>query len=240
MVYAKAVPARFDGDPRRRAMLAKVHIAPKQLGMDDESYRALLRRVTGQITARDCDNRQLEALIAEFTRLGFRAVASPRRAGRPKPADHPVARKARAMWISLGLLCAVRHPEEPALEAFARRQLGCERFQWANQSQADRIIEALKAMAERHGWQQSLAGLSREHHVHALKARLCDAILAKLHREAIVPTDWKLGKAAWELCGIGDPGEYLFETDEFDAMARGLGSILREQGGEDAFREIGR
>ena len=37
----------------KKAQLAKVHIAKQQLGMDDDSYRALLARVAGVKSAKD-------------------------------------------------------------------------------------------------------------------------------------------------------------------------------------------
>ncbi|SCW61588.1 Mu-like prophage protein gp16 [Sphingobium faniae] len=226
-------------DPQRRALIAKVHIAPKQLGMTDEDYRAVMHRVTGQMSARDCTVPQLQALVDEFARRGFTTKAcAPNRKGAPRRADHPMARKARAMWISLGLLCAIRDGSEPALEAFARRQTGCERFQWVNQSQSDRLIEALKAMAERHGWTQALPRLAKVHHVHALKGRLCEAILAKLVRAGVVPSHWGLGRAAWELCKLSDPDQHLFATEDYDRIAHALGRVLRAEGGASAFDEV--
>lgn len=228
MVVA-AVPARFAPNPRRRAMIAKVHIVSKQAGMTEEDYRATMRRVTGKVSAADCSDGQLEALLAVFSAKGFGSGIKPKKSGQPARADHPVARKARAMWISLGLLCAIEDPSEAALEAFAARQLGCAKMQWMNQAQADRLIEALKAMAERHGWGQSLAGLAKIHHVHALKRGLCDAILVKLKREALVPVGYGLGAAAWTLCRLSDPEQVLFNTAELDAIANGLGRELRDR-----------
>ena len=234
-----ATAARFTPDAQRRALLAKVHIAPKQLGMTEEDYRAVLRRVTGQCSAGQCNVTQLQALIEEFRRRGFSTQAPrPNRDNAPRRADHPVARKARAMWISLGLVCAIRQSEEAALEAFARRQMDCEKLQWANQAQGDRIIEALKQIAERHGWTQSLAGLSKVHHVHALKGRLCEAILFKLKRAAIVPSHWRLGEAAWNLCRLSDPDQHVFATEEYDRIANALGRVLRAKGGAGAFGEV--
>ncbi len=240
--------AGFAANPRRRALLAKVHIAPKQLRMDDDSYRAVLLRETGQISASQCTEAQLETLVKAFERLGFRAVAAARPGGRSgsKPgaarrADHPVARKARAMWISLGYLCAIDDPKEGALEAFAKRQLGCSTLQWANQAQGDRLIEALKAIAERHGWEQSLAGIGKAHHVHALKVRLAQAILAKLKRAAIVPAEWSLAVAALKLCGIGaqdDGFEPVFATEQLDLVNASLGAKLRAHGGVSAFAPV--
>lgn len=237
--------ARNLADPRRR-LIAQIHIAPKQIGMDEGDYRALLRRVTGCSSSADMTIAQLEAVLAEFRRLGFSTQARTPVAraahARPglsrRPADHKVARKAQALWRSLGLLCAVRNPSPEALEVFVCRQLDCAVFQWANQSQGHKLIEALKAMAERHGWSQSLAKLDPVHHVFALKRGLADAILAKLKACAIVPGQWSLGKAAWELAGLGDPDEVRFDESELDRINKALGAILRARGGDAAFEQV--
>ena len=51
--------ARFAPDPRRRAMIGKVKIAQKELGLDEDTYRALLSRVVGRSSAADCTEAQL-------------------------------------------------------------------------------------------------------------------------------------------------------------------------------------
>lgn len=162
----------------RRAMLAKVHLAAKDLALDEDARRDVLERVTGRRSSADCSDAQLDAVIAEFKRLGWKpkvaggAEPAQRRAGRPPAASHPVALKARAMWISLWNLGVVRNGAESGLEAFAKRQLGVDRLQWADQAQGFRLIEALKAMAERAGWSQDLTLVKPERHVWSLKARL--------------------------------------------------------------------
>lgn len=226
--------ARYAPNPRRRALLAKVHIAPKQLGMTDDDYRAVLLRETGRLSAKQCTDGELEKLLAAFGRKGFTSTA--RRPGKPARADHPVARKARALWISLGHLCAIRQTSEQALEAFARRQLGCERLQWANQAQADSLIEALKDMGERHGWQQSSRGLAKAHYVHALWVRLCDAILVKLKRAGLAAEGWTVEDAAFRLAGIR-VGPVMV-TIEAQHVAEALGRHLRAHGGAGAFAEV--
>lgn len=143
-----------------RPMLAKVQIARKDLALDEDTYRAVLERLTGQRSAAGLDDRQLERVLAEFRAKGWKPKVAANRgaqpADRPTPrrADHPVAKKARALWISLHRLGVIDNPSDQALEAFAKRQLGCERLQWANQRLGFRLIEALKAMAERAGWEQ--------------------------------------------------------------------------------------
>lgn len=176
--------------PARRAMLAKVHLAGKELGLDDEARRDVLERVTGHRSSSACTDAQLDAVLTEFKRLGWKpktAASNPsaRTGAARAPAAHPVARKARALWISLHQLGAVRDPGERALEAFGRRQLGVDKLQWADQSQGYRLIEALKAMAERAGWSQDLALVKPERQVWSLKARLVQRQAEVLERPAI-------------------------------------------------------
>lgn len=225
---ARGAPARFDPTAQhRRAMLAKVHIAKAQLGLCDDDYHAVVLRETGRTSAGDCTQPELERLIRAFEARGFSAKARTPSARRKAPAaaDHPMARKARAMWISLGLLGAIGDSSERALEAFARRQLGCDRLQWANQSQASKLIEALGAIAERHGWRQSTKDLPRNAVALALKRRLCEALLGKLWTAGLVPADWSIDRAAYELAGIEI--ELLFAGPEtLDLVARSFGGVL--------------
>lgn len=150
--------------PRRSAspLLAKVHIAKKDLRLSDEHYRDVLERITGQRSAAGLSDAQLIAVLKHFEGEGFKpkvitgakdATRSAPKSGRRR-ADHPVARKARALWISLHQLGVVENGSEAALEAFAKRQLGVDALQWADQSQAEPLIKGLKAMAERAGWSQ--------------------------------------------------------------------------------------
>ena len=55
----------------RNLQLSKIHIAKKDLGLDDETYRALLVRVAGVRSAKDLNPRQTGAVLAEFARLGW-------------------------------------------------------------------------------------------------------------------------------------------------------------------------
>lgn len=150
----------------RRAAVTKVQIARRDLQLDDATYRAMLERITGRTSSADCSDAQLGRVLDEFRAKGWTPkVVAGGRTSRPArktpPAASPVAKKARALWLSLHHLGVVREPSETALEAFARRQLGVDRLHWADQSQGYRLIEALKAMAEREGWSQDTSGRPR-------------------------------------------------------------------------------
>lgn len=231
-VHANAAPAQFDrASTHRRSMLAKIHVAKKQLALADDDYRQILLQETGRNSAGDCTEAELERTLNRLQSLGFKPLAKkPRTAASTRPAQHPVARKARALWISLYHLGAVRSPAEPALEAFAKRQLGCEKLVWAKQSDGFKLIEALKAMATKHGWPQvDPNGCSFS--VRELNERLCTAILWKLKGMDEVPSDWTIDTAAFRLCGIETGAEGPMGAEAYQRLAKALGDKLRAAGG---------
>lgn len=224
---ATAHKATFNAsDQRRRSLLAKVHVAKKELRLSDDDYAAILIDVVKTDSAGKCTVPQLEKLVEAFKAKGFTPKpATGGRRGNPAVADHPAARKARAMWISLYLLKAIDDPSERALESFACRQLGCDKLQWANQSLTYRLVEALKAIAERHGWDQSVAGLPSNAVAINLKRRLCIAILAKLKEAGLAVADWDVDRAAYVFAGV--EVQLIFASAEtLDLVARQLGAVL--------------
>lgn len=178
------------------AALAKLHIAKKELALHDDDYRAILTRETGQASARGLSEAQIGKVLDVLKGMGWtprvlkqrsdstnlnvlnggkEAAKTPLKGRRT--AEHPTAKKARALWISLWRLGVVRNRSDAALEAFAARQLKCERLIWADQQQMYKLIEALKAMAEKAGWSQDVSGVDPALHTTVLKERL-DALLA--------------------------------------------------------------
>lgn len=221
---APARPARFAADPQRRVMIAKLHLAKKQLAMADDDYRDLLARATGARSAADCSRAQLEAALAEMARLGFTAQPKSAASAARKGAFTPAASKARAMLISLGLMGVIRDSSEKALEAFARRQLGVDRLAWADQAQVYKLIEALKAIANRNGWNQSTEGLADP--VWTLKLRLCEAITARLVEAGIAPAGTALATLAAEALGTGGP-VMMLTHGQLEQLAAALGARLK-------------
>ena len=218
-----ARPAKFDrASQHRRAMIAKIQIARKDLAMAEDDYRQILLDETGEVSLKTLDDSQLDKVLARMKRLGFKPIPT----ARAHPAAHPMANKARALWISLFHLGVVRNRSEEALEAFARRQLGCDKLVWARQSDAYRLIEALKDMAERNGW-------SQQGHPNpvALQERLCIAIVRKLHAAGIVAPNWTLNDAAWHLCGDLLTNDGPVSAERYARLAAALGVKLRSAGG---------
>lgn len=225
-----APKARFNPATQyRRSMIAKIHVAKKQMQIDDDDYRQMIFDATGKTSSANCSDDQLARVIAVLKSKGFAALPVKNTS---RAADHPVAMKARAMWISLYHLGVVHNSSEKALEAFARTQLKVAKLQWADQTQGYKLIEALKAMAERGGWPQKLeAHITRQAAPVVLVKRLCEAILLQLKAKQLAAQDWTLEDAAHRLCGEQPIGIFdAFKIEQWNRLARNLGQILREQG----------
>lgn len=146
----------------KNTLVRLVHTAASQLKLSDDSYRALLERVTGKESSKSCTYAQLNDVMDEFKRLGWKyKKKAPKRAGKRPMADHDQARKIRALWLDLYHIAAVRDPTEAALAAYvermtskrtaAGREAGVEALQWIDSHQADRVIKGLRGWLERKG-----------------------------------------------------------------------------------------
>ena len=125
--------------PERNVLVSRIHIARKELALEEESYRAILRRITGHDSCSKLDAEQLRAVIAEFERLGLRP--------RVRRSVKPHVRKVYAVWGSMAGL--VEDSGRGALHAFVLRQTGISSAEWLDGAQANKVIEGLKAWRKR-------------------------------------------------------------------------------------------
>lgn len=130
-----------------KSVLAKIHVAKKQLAMDDDAYRAMLRSVGGVDSAKDLTSAAADRVLRHLERSGFKPVRKSNARGvaegRPLAGD-PQSTKIRALWLELHRAGVVRNPTEAALAAYVKRQTGVEALQWLSSAQASQLIEALK------------------------------------------------------------------------------------------------
>jgi hypothetical protein len=127
--------------------LAAMHVAKRDLGLDEDDYCAVLERVTGLRSAKAMTPAQQQACVAEFKRLGFGAATSSRPA-----LSGPYVAKLRALWLSAWHLGVARNRDDRALIDFVTRQTGLQALSWVrDQRDAARAIEGLKAWIAREG-----------------------------------------------------------------------------------------
>jgi phage gp16-like protein len=75
-------PAKTTQTPaQRRAALAKIHLGKKQLGLDDDTYRALLHHIAGVSSSKDLSSLGLDNVLAHLQKAGA-VFTPPKKAGR--------------------------------------------------------------------------------------------------------------------------------------------------------------
>ena len=132
-----------------RSTLAAIHVAKKDLGLHDDDYRAMLKREAGVASARDLDGAGARRVMLWFENHGFAGTKSRRGTAGDR---RPIVQKARALWISLWQLDEVADRRDSALDAFARNVTGKDTLHFATNGEAGKVVEALKAWAQRIGW----------------------------------------------------------------------------------------
>lgn len=130
------------GTQLRNAELAQIHVAKKQLALDDDTYRAILWTVGRVRSAGDLDWTGRKQLLEHFKAKGWKPTP-------PKKKPDPVqvgdqADLVRALWRDLHQAEKVREPGEAALGGWLKRNRLPERVEWLDTKQLTRAIEALK------------------------------------------------------------------------------------------------
>lgn len=141
-------PAQANDIKRREIQL--IHIAKGELGMDEDTYRAMLFAVARVRSSSDLDWTGRKKVLDHMKACGFKVKRSPAN----KNAIEPEYRKVRALWTSLHKMGAIEHDTDEAVRAYIKRIVNVDDFRFANGHQARTVIESLKKWIER---------LEREH-----------------------------------------------------------------------------
>lgn len=138
---AKPEPA----DDRRRE-LSLIHVAKAQLGMDDETYRAMLWTVGRAKSSADLDHAGRRRVLDHLKACGFTPKAKPGArnrhiAERPRNFHAP---DRQAQWRKVeALLTAERRPWAYAT-AMAKRMFSVDALEFLHTEQLQRLIAALE------------------------------------------------------------------------------------------------
>lgn len=129
----------LDEDARRRD-LAMIHLAAKQLGMDEDAYRAMLWAVGRVRSAKDLDFAGRQRVKDHLRACGWKPAPARQRKpypGRPANTDRePQLQKIEA------LLTDARRPWSYA-DKMAHRMFGKDRVQFCDPAEWQRLIAAL-------------------------------------------------------------------------------------------------
>lgn len=132
----------------RKGVTAQIHIARKQLGLDEDTYRQMIATVTGgKRSCADCSVAELYQVVHHLKERGFKARPRKRVAEYPGSPHNlgkePMLQKVEALLVELSA------PWSYA-DAIARQQFGIERVAWLKKpEQLKAIIAALDVELEK-------------------------------------------------------------------------------------------
>lgn len=127
----------------RQRLIRIIHVARRELAMDDDTYRAILQRIGNASSSADLDASKLQLVLDHLKACGFKVRPNKKRVSRPL-ASSPSDKKIRAMWLFAHQLGIVRDPSERALAAYVKRLSGVDALQWTDDDQVLKLIESLK------------------------------------------------------------------------------------------------
>jgi phage gp16-like protein len=134
--------------------LAAIHVAKKQLGLDDDTYRAKLSNITGKTSTKDMSEDERQRVLTVFRNEGFAPAGAQRRQNGRQKLSGKFAKKLQALWIAGWNLGIIRDRDDAALVAFVKGRTGLDHVRFLHDAgDARRAIEALK------GWMAREAGV---------------------------------------------------------------------------------
>ena len=144
----------------RTRLIRLLQVGRRSLGLDEETYRALLVQQSGKRSAAALSLQELDKVLEAMKRLGFKpAVKRPVKGGMQKrlsPASGTPVRTAeigviRAIWITMAKHGLLRDGSETALNHYVERQtvrinngVGVAEVAWLSEALAYPVLESLK------------------------------------------------------------------------------------------------
>ena len=119
---------------------ARIHIGKARLGMDDDTYRAFLQRLTGKSSSKDMSTGQRARVLMEMTRLGAF-----------KDARRPLTRQQRAClgkWYELRKRGIVHSKDKSSFNRYIKRYFGKNNLADLSDGETNKLYNMLE------GWLQ--------------------------------------------------------------------------------------
>jgi phage gp16-like protein len=127
---------------------AQIHIAKTQLGIDDDTYRAVLKAATGKTSCKDMGVIDLNKALQAFKDRGFKSKPPKKK---PSKTTATLTDKLIAQWRAMGKDGIVRDASDAALRSYVDRQTSGQfkAPQFCDNYTTIKLIESLKQWQKR-------------------------------------------------------------------------------------------
>ncbi len=128
----------------KKILMAKIHIGKKDLGLDDDTYRDVLWRVTGKRSCSDMTIAQLESVVKDMQSSGFKPKATPKHGKKPDVVKRRknLMSKIEAILADMGLHWNYAH-------GMADSMFQIKRLQFLSDNQLYKVTQALSVHQRR-------------------------------------------------------------------------------------------
>lgn len=120
-------------DPTRTQELGRIHAAARRAGLDDDTYRALLERLTGKRSAGELTPRERWTVLAQLARPGAPVITLER-----------PALVSTAQWKYLLDLASALHWDDRTFAQMTRHITGLDNPAWLDCPSARKLIVGVK------------------------------------------------------------------------------------------------
>ncbi|MCL6612612.1 MAG: regulatory protein GemA [Peptococcaceae bacterium] len=126
-----------------------LHVAARELNLDDDLYREILRQEAGVTSSKNLDPAGFDKVMKRFKQLGFEKSGKPyRRPSHPFGGPNPFAKITEGMMYKIEMLYReIGMTDKKRQIEFNRRV--CKKPWPQSRMEGNQIIEALKSMAAR-------------------------------------------------------------------------------------------
>lgn len=178
-----------------KRLISAVHVGKNQLGMDDDTYRSLLKQVTGKTSTLKMSLWELKKVLEAMKSKGFKYKKTSTRRQSP-PSRGATVDKLRAIWITMHQHGFIKDGSEAALDAYVRRQTksenngeGIAAAAWLQGETCDKVLESLKYWHRR-----EMAAVLKKNGIYSLSG----------HRKS-----WPIAKAPYAYVSAAYEGQRL-------------------------------
>lgn len=141
------MPAPRSSTPLTHKQISLLHVAKNQLGLDDDTYRAILVKVAGCDSAADLTQPGFTAAVKYFTAMGFRSTWTKRSYGyRPTMATPPQIDLIRSLWVKF---LGREDENDIELNKWLDRFHKVSSLRFVDNKKAAKVISSLKGMTVR-------------------------------------------------------------------------------------------
>ncbi len=121
------------------ALRRQIKAAQTQINMDQDSYQQLLKRVTGKTSSTQLSKTEINRVLDEFKRLGWK----------PKNRKSSQVRAIQFLWMRLGEEGKLSEPGKSAMITFCKKYTQGVSLERADTMELQRVIEVLKSWCKR-------------------------------------------------------------------------------------------